>query len=155
MFIINQRIEFVNVKCYNKLKTTRGGKTVAKKVDATNGKLVRLIFIYTIPIILSTILQNLFNIADQAVLGNWAGSDAVASIGATATVSGLIIDGAVGLSTGTAIILARYVGQKDVEKIKKTVDTALITAALFGTVLAFVGVLLTPTFLTLTNCPSE
>jgi len=128
---------------------------MAKKVDATKGKLVRLIFIYTIPIILSTILQNLFNIADKAVLGNWAGSDAVASIGATTTISGLIINGALGLSTGTAIILARYVGQKDNEKIKKTVDTALITATLIGIVLAFAGVLLTPTFLTLTNCPSE
>ncbi len=128
---------------------------MAKKVDATKGKLVRLIFIYTIPIILSTILQNLFNIADKAVLGNWAGSDAVASIGATTTISGLIINGAVGLSTGTAIILAHYVGQKENEKIKKAVDTALITATLLGMVLAFASVLLTPTFLTLTNCPPE
>lgn len=128
---------------------------MAKKVDATKGKLVRLIFIYTIPIILSTIVQNLFNIADKAVLGNWAGSDAVASVGATATISAVIINGAVGLSTGTSIILARYVGQKDNEKIKKAVDTALITATFIGMALAFAGVLLTPTFLTLTNCPPE
>ncbi len=128
---------------------------MAKKVDATSGRLVKLIFVYTIPIILSTILQNLFNLADKAVLGNMAGSNAVASIGATTTISGLVINGAVGLSTGTAIILARYVGQRDDTKIKKTIDTSLITAVLIGVILAIAGVLLTPTFLRLTNCPAE
>ena len=88
---------------------------MAKNVDTTKGNLVKLIFIYTIPLILTTIIQDLFNMADKAVLGNMAGSTAVASVGATGTVTSLIINGAVGLSTGTAIILARYVGQKNEE----------------------------------------
>ena len=78
-----------------------------KKVDATKGPLVKLIFIYTVPIILSTILQHLFEVADKAVLGNMAGSVAVAAVGASGIVTSLIISAAVGLSTGTSIILAR------------------------------------------------
>lgn len=128
---------------------------MAKKIDATTGNLIKKIFAYTIPLILSTMLQNSFTIADQAVLGNIAGSVAVASIGATSVVTSLIINGAVGLSTGVSIILARYVGQKDEEKMRKTIDTALITAVLLGVVIAVAGVLLAPMFLKATNCPNE
>ena len=126
-----------------------------RKVDATSGNLPKLIFIYTIPLILTTVLQNLFDIADKAVLGNMAGTTAVASIAATTTVTSLIINGAVGLSTGTAIILARFVGQKNEEKIRKTIDTSVITSLFIGLFVAAVGYFLTPLFLTFTNCPKE
>ena len=126
-----------------------------KKVDATQGPLVKLIFIYTIPLILSTILQSLFSIADKAVLGNMAGPSAVAAIGATGTVTELIINGAVGLSTGTAIVLARFVGQKDEKNIRETIDTSLITSVAFGLIVAVAGFILAPVFLTVTNCPEE
>ena len=126
-----------------------------RKVDATSGNLPKLIFIYTIPLILTTVLQNLFDIADKAVLGNMAGTTAVASIAATTTVTSLIINGAVGLSTGTAIILARFVGQKNEEKIRKTIDTSVITSLFIGFLVATVGYFLTPLFLTFTNCPKE
>ncbi len=126
-----------------------------KKVDATSGPLLKLIIVYTIPLILSTIMQSMFNIADKAVLGNMAGSTAVASIGATATVINLVINGAVGLSTGSAIVLARYVGQKNAEKMRETIDTALISAVIFGTIVAVVGVIVAPSFLKATNCPAD
>lgn len=128
---------------------------MAKKVDATSGNLVKKIFLYTIPLVLSSILQEFFNIADKAVLGNMAGTNAVAAIGTTTVVTSLIINCAVGISTGTAIILARYVGQKDFEKITRTINTSLISAFVLGLFFATVGVLVTPWFLTYTGCPSE
>lgn len=126
-----------------------------KKVDATQGSLTKQIFIYTVPLILATILQNLFNFADKAVLGNMAGTGAVASIAATGTVSSLIISGAVGLSTGTAIVLARLVGARNEKEIHTAVDTSLITAAALGLIVAVAGYFLTPVFLTATGCPEE
>ena len=96
-----------------------------KKVDATKGPLTKLIFIYTLPLILTTIIQDLFTIADKAVLGNMAGSTAVAAIGATGTVTTLILNGAVGLSSGASIVLARFVGQKNDEKIRETIKKLL------------------------------
>lgn len=128
---------------------------MAKKIDTTSGNLVRIIFAFTIPIVLSTILQNLFNIVDKAVLGNMAGPVAVASIGATSTVINLVINGAVGLSSGVSIILARYIGQKDTEKTRQTISTALITAVLLGVVVATISYLFAPYFMTAMNCPAE
>ena len=127
-----------------------------KKVDATKGSLIKLIFAYTVPLIISSILQNLFHIADKVVLGNMTeGTNALASIAATGTVSELIISGAVGLSAGTAIVLARLVGQKDCEKIRETVDTSLILSILCGLLVAVAGFFLAPLFLTMTKCPES
>lgn len=126
-----------------------------KKIDATNGPIIKLLLLYTIPLVLSTLLQSMFDIADKAVLGNMAGSLAVASIGATGTVITLVINGAVGLSAGTTIVLTRLVGQKDSVKIRETVDTSIISAAVLGIIIAAIGILVAPAFLTATNCPEE
>lgn len=126
-----------------------------RKVDATSGPLTKQIFIYAIPLIFTTILQNLFDIADKAVLGNVAGTVAVASVAATTTVTSLIINGAVGLSTGTAIVLARFVGQKNEERIRKAIDTSLLAGGVIGVFIAVVGFFLAPVFLTVTKCPAE
>ncbi|MBE6713445.1 MAG: MATE family efflux transporter [Ruminococcaceae bacterium] len=128
---------------------------MAKKIAATKGNLVKQIFIYTIPLILSTIMQNLFNIADKAVAGQMAGSTAVASIGATGTVTTLILNGAIGLSTGASIILARYVGQKNKEKMRQTIDTAISASLILGLIVAVVGFFLSPIVLDLIDCPGE
>lgn len=130
--------------------------TLAKRtVDATRGSLAKLILTYTIPLFLTTIIQHLFDIVDKAVLGNMADTVAVAAVGATTTITSLIINGFVGLSTGTSIVLARFVGQRDERKIRSIIDTSLLTGFLFGILVALIGVLLSPTFLTLTDCPSE
>lgn len=126
-----------------------------KKVDATNGNLTKQIFIYTFPLVLSTILQNFFNFADKAVLGNMAGTVAVASIAATGTISQLVISGAVGLAGGTSIVLARFVGAKSQKNIRSTIDTSLITAVILGVIVAVAGFFLTPVFLRVTDCPKE
>ncbi len=126
-----------------------------KKIDATQGSLASLILIYTIPLILTTIMQHFFEIVDKAVLGNMADTVAVASVGATSAITGLILNGFVGLSTGAAIVLARFIGQKDEEKIRATVDTSLIASVCFGVVVAILGISFSPALLRLTNCPKE
>ncbi len=128
---------------------------MATKVDATSGNLIKKIFIYAIPLILTSLLQEFFNIADKAVLGNMAGSIAVAAIGTTGVVTSLITNGAIGISTGTIIILARYVGQKDEVKIRKTINTSLLTAVFLGLIIAIAGFFLAPAFLRATDCPDE
>ena len=128
---------------------------MAKKIDATSGNLVKQIFIYTIPLILTVIMQNLFDIADKAIAGQMAGSIAVASIGATGVVTSLILNGVIGLSTGTSIILARYVGQKNKEKIQQTIDTAIGASLFLGLVVAVAGFFLSPIILRAVDCPED
>ena len=126
-----------------------------KKVDATRGSMIKAIFTFSIPLIMSTIAQDLFTVADKAVLGQLAGSAALAAVGATGAVTSLVINGAVGISTGTTIVLARFWGKRDEENIRSTIDTALITAVGLGVLVALLGFFLAPLFLTMTNCPEE
>ena len=126
-----------------------------KKVDATRGSIIKAIFTFSIPLILATIAQDLFTVADKAVLGNMAGNAAVASIAATGTVTELIISTAIGLATGTSIVLAHAVGERNEKKIRETIDTSLITSVGLGVIVAIVGFFLSPVFLTLVKCPAE
>jgi putative MATE family efflux protein len=126
-----------------------------KKIDATRGPLIPLIFAYTVPLILTTVVQDFFNTVDKAVLGNMADTTAVAAVGATGTITTLIINGFVGLSSGASIVLARYIGQRNAEKMRRTIDTSIASGFLFGILVALLGIFLAPLFLHLTNCPAE
>ena len=110
----------------------------ARKIDATNGPVVPQIIRYSIPLILSTLVQSLFNAVDVAVLGNMADSGAVASVGATSSIISLIVNSFVGISSGVKVLLARFVGERSREKARVTVDSAVILAVVLG---LFPGVL--------------
>ncbi len=126
-----------------------------KNVDATKGNLLKSILIYAFPLILIDLVQKLFNSVDIIVLGQFADTTAVASIGATTTILHLILNIFFGLSAGSRIVLARLVGAQEEEKVKQTVSTSLITALALGVITALLGLFLAEPFLMLTNCPAE
>lgn len=127
----------------------------AKKVDATKGPLIPLIVTFVLPLVLTTLIQRLFNAVDIAVLGNMADTTAVAAVGATGTIIGLIIDTFVGISSGAKIVLSRLFGKNDEQEIRRTIDTSIIAAIGFGILIAIAGFLFAPQFLELTDCPDE
>lgn len=126
-----------------------------KRLALTSGPLLPAIVRFSIPLIIGSLIQLLFNAVDIAVLGNMADSVAVASVGVTGAVTGLLINSFIGFSTGTNIILARFLGAKDHENTRKTVDTSLIAAASIGVIVAVAGLFLSPLLLRLTDCPEE
>lgn len=146
---------FVKLLCYNSHSKIKKGGRKMKRLDTTKGSIVKSIFIFALPLVLMTLVQHLFNIADKAVLGQMANATAVASVGVTSSITSLILNGFVGLATGTGIVLARFVGQKDEKKMKSLIETALISSVLFGCIVAVVGVIFAPQFLRLINCPQE
>ena len=127
----------------------------ANRIDATRGAIVPQILRYSYPLILSTLVQSLFSAVDVAVLGNMADSTAVASVGATGAVTSLLVNAFVGFSSGTKILLARFIGARDQEKIRSTADTAVLLSLLCGLLVAVLGWVLSPTILHLTNCPES
>lgn len=129
--------------------------TLGKSVDATQGNLLAGIIRYAIPLILSTIIQVCFNAVDLIVIGNMADSTAVASVGATTMIVGLLVNLFVGIAAGAKIILSRLFGSKNSESIQRCADTIIITASVFGVVVAFIGVPFAPDFLRWTNCPAD
>lgn len=130
-------------------------QTKTQKIDATIGNLLNSIIKYVIPLIIGTLVQNCFNAIDLIVLGNMADSNAVASVGATSMIVSLVVNSFIGIVGGSKIILAHQFGAKNSAQIKKTVDTAMITALGIGIIVAIIGVPLAPEILHMTNCPEE
>lgn len=126
-----------------------------KAIDATLGKMVPQIILFAIPLVLTTLIQTLFNAVDIAVLGNMADSRAVAAVGVTGTVIHLIIDAFVGISSGAKIVLSRLVGKNDVKELHRTIDTSIVMAIGFGILVAAIGITTAPFFMSWIDCPVE
>lgn len=129
-----------------------------KNIDFTKGNLLPLIIMYAIPLILSGIVQTMFNAADMAVLGAFdksSDSSAVGAVGATGAILGLLVNSFIGLSGGTNVLLARTVGARDDERSQRIVGSSLILAVAVGVVMTFVGIFTAPWFLEVTNCPAN
>ena len=108
---------------------------------------------YTIPIILTSILQLLFNAADLVIVGRFCGSISVAAVGATGAITNLIVNLFIGLSVGAGVTVAHAIGSREEEAVHRAVHTALPVALISGAVLTVVGVLLAGTFLHMMGTP--
>ena len=126
-----------------------------KRTDMTEGALLPSILFFSLPIIIGQIIQVMFNMADQVVLGQMAGTNAFASVGACAVICSLIVNLFCGLSGGVNIVLARYAGAKSDELVGRTVDTAMAASLGLGVFAAALSIPLAAPFLRLTNCPEE
>ena len=127
----------------------------AKSIDATEGRLLPKIIQYAIPLMLSMVVQQLFNAIDIVVLGQMADDVAVASVSATTSVTSLLVTSFVGLASGSRVVLARQIGARDDDGVRKTTDTSLILSLIIGAVIAVFGFFIAPWFLEITNCPEN
>ena len=119
------------------------------------GPLFGSIVSYTIPIILTGILQLLFNAADLVVVGRFCGSVSVAAVGATGAITNLIVNLFIGLSVGAGVTVAQALGAREEEAVHRTVHTALPAALFSGLVLTVVGILFSETFLIWMGTPED
>ncbi|MBQ8344747.1 MAG: MATE family efflux transporter, partial [Clostridia bacterium] len=99
-----------------------------KRVDATQGAIIPTMLKYAFPLMLTTLVQGLFNAVDIAVLGQMASPTDVASVGATSTIATLLVNLFVGISSGVKILIARYIGANNRRKAQDTVNTAVISS---------------------------
>ena len=106
----------------------------------THGPLARQIFSFSVPLMLSNVLQVLFNMADIAVVGRFAGPEALGSVGSTAILVGLFMGFLIGVGSGVNVITARYLGAQAERDVRETVHTAALLCALIGLILLGVGV---------------
>ena len=116
-------------------------KASAKKyeIDMCNGPLLGKILIFYIPLMLSGILQLLFNAADIVVVGRFAGNESLAAVGSTSSLTNLIVNLFIGLSVGANVLVARYYGANQKDELKEMVQTTVATAFVSGVILIFVG----------------
>ena len=104
------------------------------QVDMTYGDISKQLFMFTIPILLSQILQQFYNIADTAIIGRYIGTDALAAIGSTGLLISVIVNFFIGLSTGVNAVIANQFGANEYDKLKKSISTLLAVSVLLGIV---------------------
>ncbi len=119
------------------------------------GPLFLNIITYTIPIILTSLLQLLFNAADLVIVGRFCGSISVAAVGATGAITTMVINLFVGLSIGAGVCMAHAIGGRDEQAMHRTVHTTLPLAVISGLVLTGVGITFAQTFLQWMGTPEE
>lgn len=125
------------------------------EMDMCHGPLLGKILIFSIPLILSGILQLLFNAADIVVVGRYAGSNALAAVGATSALINLLINVFIGLSIGSNVLIARYYGAKNEVATEETLHTSILLSLLSGLFLAVIGCLLSGPLLVLMGTPED
>ncbi|MBQ7839411.1 MAG: MATE family efflux transporter [Lachnospiraceae bacterium] len=125
------------------------------EMDMCNGPLLGKILLFAIPLMLSGILQLLFNAADIIVVGRFAGHEALAAVGSTGSLINLLINVFIGLSVGTNVLVAKYYGAQKEEQVSQTVHTSVLTSLICGSFLILVGLFLAGPLLTLMGTPGD
>lgn len=120
-----------------------------------NGPLLPSIISYTIPIILTGILQLLFNAADLVIVGRFCGSVSVAAVGATGSITNLIVNLFIGMSVGAGVTVAHAYGGRNWEAVHRTVHTAMPAALVSGVFLTAVGIVFSEGLLTMMGTPEN
>lgn len=127
------------------------------EMNMTEGPLWNKIIVYVIPLMLSGILQLLYNAADNVVVGRYAadGKAALAAVSSTGSLINLIVNLFIGLSVGTSIAVAKYTGAKSGRDVSETVQTSVAISVLFGLALVFIGVCFAKPMLRLMDSPDD
>lgn len=132
-----------------------GGFMKRNQMDMCNGPLLGKILIFSLPLIASSVLQLLFNAADAVVVGRFAGPESLAAVGSNNSLINLIINLLIGLSVGANVIVARYFGAQEHEKIGKAVHTAMTVAAVGGLAMGLFGLVFAHQLLQLMGSPDD
>lgn len=125
------------------------------RMQMTEGPLFINLILYTIPIILTGVLQLLFNAADLIVVGRYCGSISVGAVGATGSITNLIVNLFIGLSVGAGVTVAQALGSNDQKKAHNIVHTAIPAAIIGGILLTLVGVFGSEYLLGLMGTPAD
>lgn len=126
-----------------------------RTMDMTEGPIFRKVLLFSLPIMLSNVLQLVFNAADTIVVGRYSGALALAAVGSVGSLNNLIISLFVGLSIGVNVLVAQYTGAHDDENVSETVHTAVVVSVIGGVFLAVAGFLLASPLLTMMGSPED
>ena len=130
-------------------------KQANRTMDMTQGRLLTQVLVFALPIMLSGILQLLFNAADTIVVGRFAGNEALAAVGSVGSLNNMIISLFIGLSVGANLLVARYTGSRNDRAVSDTVHTSVLLSLAGGVLLMIIGVALARPLLELMGSPED
>ncbi len=125
------------------------------EMDMCNGPVLKKILIFSIPLMLSGVLQLLFNAADIIVVGRFAGSQSLAAVGSTTALINLLINIFIGLSVGANVVVARAYGGRRDKDVSEAVHTAIAVSIVSGVILIVMGFVFSKLMLELMGTPDD
>ena len=130
---------------------------VARKyeIDMSKGSILKNMLMFAFPLMLSNILQLIYNAADQIVVGRWGGEDCLAAVGATGTITTLLTNLFIGLSIGASVAVSKKYGAQDMLGLRKTTHTAITLGFIGGIVACALGQIVCEPILKLMDTPDE
>ena len=124
-------------------------------MDMTHGALWSKILIFALPLAASSILQQLFNSVDTAVVGRFASSQALAAVGSNGSLISLMINLFIGISLGSNVVIAHYIGERSEQNIQSAIHTAIVVALLSGFFVMILGQFIARPVLLLMGTPED
>ena len=125
------------------------------EIDMCSGRILPKLLKFSLPLMLSSVLQLLFNAADIIVVGNFASEHSLAAVGSTTALINLITNLFLGLSTSSNVLSANYMGAGDDDRVSKTVHTSLLISVISGLILTVIGIAFTEQMLIWMQTPEE
>ncbi len=124
-------------------------------VDMTQGGIIRHLALFALPLLAGNLFQQLYNMVDTWVVGNFVSNEAFSAVGTVTPICNLLIGTFLGLSSGAGVVISQFYGAKQYDKVQETVHTIVTLTLLLGAVFTAVGILMTPAMLHLMNTPEN
>ena len=124
-----------------------------KDVDMTQGNIFRHLLTFAVPLLIGNVFQQLYNMVDSWVVGNYVSNEAFSAVGTVGPITYLLIGFFIGFSSGSSVVISQFYGAKRYEKVRDAVHTAIVMTFLIGIVFTIIGILIVPLMLSLMDTP--
>lgn len=123
--------------------------------DLTVGSEMKLIFKFALPMLIGNIFQQLYSTVDSIIVGQTLGKDALAAVGASFPIILLVVSLILGVTMGSTILISQYYGSKDIERVKRTIDTTYVFLFFASVIMTIVGLVVSEPLLKMLKVPEE
>lgn len=127
----------------------------SKKIDMTQGPIMKLVVLFALPICLGNVLQQLYSTVDTLVIGNFCGTQSLAAVGTSAMPVEMLLCIFLGLGIGVSILASKYTGSGNMEQLKKTVSTAVSFLYICAIPISILGLFIGPVILKIMQTPAD
>ena len=124
-------------------------------VDMTQGSVFAHLFRFALPLVAGNLFQQLYNMVDTWVVGNYVSNEAFSAVGTVTPIINMLIGSFTGLATGAGVVISQYYGAKRQDKVEQAVHTAVALTVVLTILFTFLGVAMTPTMLRFMKTPAE
>ncbi|MDO4926318.1 MAG: MATE family efflux transporter [Turicibacter sp.] len=121
----------------------------------TEGVIWKQLVLFSIPLLIGNLFQQLYNTVDSIIVGNFVGSQALAAVGASTPIINLLVGFFMGIATGAGIIISQFFGARDESRLKSSIHTSFALSIWFGIFLPVAGIIFSPYILRIMGAPAD